>query len=133
MSTALESYTAANLAMAWHCRVDPTETPGLWIAIRDQAAVAAVYIAAGPGWTMDSAERIAAQVTPGADLPAAVTVLAVSATSALWCDGKGVPRELAMPVPPWHPPREPLWYCETCKGRHPLRQMKACRSGELVP
>jgi hypothetical protein len=128
---AMQQYVAANLALAWNCRVEPTGDPSVWLAWRDSGhPVAAIWID-GSATGFEQAEEHAVAALGHRSGPKMITVMAISATSAMWSAG-GAPRTMAMPVIPRRRPAEPLWYCETCKCRHPLRLMAACRAGQQV-
>lgn len=128
----MQQYTAANLSLAWRCRIEPTDNPSVWLAWRGgDHPVAALWIDE-TAVELDQAEANAQAALGHRSGPGMITVMAISASSALWSDGKGAPRRLDMPVAPHRPRREPQWYCETCKGTHPLRLMKACREGRLT-
>jgi hypothetical protein len=126
----MQQYTAANFALAWGCRIEPSTDPSLWAAWRSgDRPVAAVWIDE-TALEFERARVNARAATSHWPSPSMVVIMPVSASRALWSAGDGI-RELAMPITPRRR-REPHFYCETCRGRHPLRLMKACREGVLA-
>lgn len=128
----MQQYTAANFALAWRCKITPTPNPSVWCAWRgDSDRPAAVLWIDETALDLEQANVNArAALSSRAGESGVIVVMAISATRAQWSSG-GPVRELAMPVQPRHE-RVSRWYCETCKGRHPLARMAACRAGERV-
>jgi hypothetical protein len=133
MSTAMQGYVAANLALAWSCRMVPTADPSVWVAFRGEQPTAAVWIddrTTSLGVARDKAEAVLGRHEAGL-----ITVVTPSASSAVWTNGQAV-RTLAMPVQRQRQ-RPDLWFCETCGGRHTISRVKgtdspmaACRRHE---